>query len=559
MTRAPEKTGKKGELVMLPLGGVGEIGMNFTLYGWEGKWIAVDCGITFGDDTTPGVDIMVPDVSFIAERKKDLLGIVLTHAHEDHLGAVPHLWPRLGCPVYGTPFALGLLRRKLVEVELDRIVPLHTVPCGGGIDLGPFRIDCIPVAHSIPETQALAIRTPAGTVLHASDWKIDPGPLVGPCTDEAAFRRLGDEGVIALVCDSTNAMVAGQSGSEAALRDSLIEVIRRCRQRVLVTCFASNVARLETIARAAEATGRTFGIVGRSLERIVDTARECGYLQDIPDPVRAREAGYLPRDRVVLAVTGSQGEPQAMLARIAADDHPDLVLEAGDTVIFSAREIPGNERAVNRVQNRLAKLEVRVITDRHAFVHVSGHPARDELAVMYEWVRPPLIVPIHGESRHLTEHVRYAQSCGVPRAIIAENGAMLRLYPGPAEIVDHVPVGRLAVEGRRLLPIDGDVLRSRRRLGFAGMAVATVVLDRKGRLRGAPQLTVPGLLDGTDADVDIRASAVRAIEEAIEGLSAEARRSDEDVSEATRRAVRRTLRAAFGRRPVTEVHVVRVS
>ena len=558
MSRAPAKASNKGELVMLPLGGAGEIGMNFTLYGWAGKWIAVDCGITFGDDTTPGVDIMVPDISFIAERKKDLLGIVLTHAHEDHLGAVPYLWRKLGCPVYGTPFALGLLRRKLVEVELDRVTPLHTVPCGGGIDLGPFRIDYIPVAHSIPEAHALAIRTPAGTVLHASDWKIDPGPLVGPCTDEAAFRKLGEEGVIALVCDSTNAMVAGQSGSEAALRDSLIEVIGRCRQRVLVTCFASNVARLETIARAAEATGRNFGIVGRSLERIVDIALECGYLRDIPAPLRARDAGFLPRDRVLLAVTGSQGEPQAMLARIAADEHPDLVLEPGDTVIFSAREIPGNERAVNRVQNHLARLEVRVVTDRHAFVHVSGHPARDELAAMYEWVRPPLIVPIHGESRHLTEHVRYAHTCGVPRGVIAENGAVLRLHPGPAEIVDHVPVGRFAVEGRRLLPIDGDVLRSRRRLSFAGVAVATVVIDRKGRLRGTPQLTVPGLLDGTEGDLDIRAAAVAAIEEAVEALSPDARRSDEEVSEATRRAVRRRLREAFGRRPVTEVHVVRV-
>jgi ribonuclease J len=552
------KGSSKGELVMLPLGGAGEIGMNFTLYGWAGKWIAVDCGITFGDDTTPGIDVMVPDTSFIAERKKDLLGVVLTHAHEDHLGAVPYLWRKLGCPVYGTPFALGLLRRKLVEVELDRVVPLRTVPCGGGIELGPFRIDYIPAAHSIPEANVLAIRTPVGTVLHASDWKIDPGPLVGPCTDEAALRKLGEEGVIALVCDSTNAMVAGQSGSEAALRDSLIEVVRRCRQRVLVTCFASNVARLETIARAAEATGRNFGIAGRSIERIVDIARECGYLRDIAEPVRARDAGFLPRDRVILAVTGSQGEPQAMLSRIAGDGHPDLVLEAGDTVIFSAREIPGNERAVGRVQNLLARQQVRIITDRDAFVHVSGHPARDELAAMYEWVRPPLIVPIHGESRHLTEQLRYARQCGVPHGVIAENGSMLRLHPGPAEIVDHVPVGRFAVEGARLLPVDGDVVRSRRRLSFAGVAVATVVMDRKGRLRDSPRLTVPGLLDDSESDRDVHAAAVAAIEAAIEALSPEARRIDEEVIEAARRAVRRALREAFGRRPVAEIHIVRV-
>lgn len=558
MSRKPETPSSKGELVVLPLGGAGEIGMNFTLYGWAGKWIAVDCGITFGDDTTPGIDVMVPDVSFIAARKKDLLGIVLTHAHEDHLGAVPYLWRKLGCPVYGTPFALGLLRRKLTEVDLESVVPMRTVPCGGGIELGPFQVDYIPAAHSIPEAHVLAIRTPAGTVLHASDWKIDPGPLVGPVTDEAALRKLGNEGIIALVCDSTNAMVAGQSGSEAALRDSLTEVIRRCRQRVLVTCFASNVARLETIARAAEATGRHFGIVGRSIERIVDIARECGYLRDIAEPVRARDAGFLPRDRVVLAVTGSQGEPQAMLSRIAADEHPDIVLEAGDTVIFSAREIPGNERAVNRVQNLLARLKVRTITDRDAFVHVSGHPARDELAAMYEWTRPPQIVPIHGESRHLAEHVRYARQCGVPHGVIVENGSMLRLHPGPAEIIDHVPVGRFAVEGKRLLPLDGDVVRSRRRLSFAGVAVATVVIDRRGRMRGTPQLTVPGLLDGTEGDLDVRATAIAAIEAAIEALSPDARRSDEDVTEAAQRAVRRTFRVAFGRRPMTEIHIVRV-
>lgn len=558
MTSTANRSSPKTELLMLPLGGAGEIGMNLTLYGFGGKWIIVDCGITFGDASTPGIEIMVPDISFIAARRKDLLGIVLTHAHEDHLGAVPYLWRKLGCPVWGTPFALGLLRRKLVEVELDRVVPMNTVPCGGGLEIGPFRIDYIPVAHSIPETHALAIRTPVGTVLHASDWRLDPGPVIGPGTDSGAFRRLGEEGVIALICDSTNAMTPGSSGSEAALRPSLIDVVRGCRQRVLITCFASNVARIETAARAAEATGRHLGLVGRSLDRILEIAQECGYLQDIPTPVSPHEAGYLPRDRALLVVTGSQGEPRAVLARIAADDHPDLVLEPGDAVIFSARDIPGNELAIGRIQNRLAGLGVRVITDRDAFVHVSGHPARDELKTMYEWVRPPLLVPIHGEMRHLTEHVRYARECGVPSGMVVENGAMLRLHPGPAEIVDHVTVGRYAVEGRRLLPVEGGVLHARRRLGFAGAAVATVVLDRKGRVRGTPQLAVPGLLDGADGDMHLQAVAIAAIEDAVNALSADARRDDEEVSEAARRAVRRAFRDALGRRPVTEVHIVRV-
>lgn len=558
MKKPSAKSSSAGELLMLPLGGAGEIGMNLTLYGWAGKWIAVDCGISFGDERTPGVEVMVPDVSFIAERRKNLIGIVLTHAHEDHLGAVPHLWRDLGCPVYGTPFALGLLRRKLAEVELDRAVPLTTVPCGGGIRLGPFTIDFVPVAHSIPECHALAIRTPAGIVLHATDWKLDPRPLIGPRTDEAALRRLGKEGVIALVCDSTNALTPGRSGSEGALRKSMIELIGRCRQRVLVTAFASNVARLETVAKAAEASGRHFAMVGRSMERIVEVARECGYLRTMAAPVHVREAGYLPRDRIVLAVTGSQGEPRSALARIAANDHPEIVVEEGDTVIFSSREIPGNERAIGQVQNQLIRLGAEVVTERDAFVHVSGHPARDELAALYEWVKPPLLIPIHGEMRHMAEHARFAGENGINRTVVGENGAMIRIHPGPAEVVDHVAVGRLAVEGRRLLPIEGSVMHARRRIGYAGVALATVVIDRKGRLRGTPQLTVPGLLDSDETDLELQEAAVAAIEDAVGRLSADARLSDDEVSETARLAVRRALREALGRRPVTKVHVVRV-
>jgi len=546
------------ELLFLPLGGAGEIGMNMSLYGFGGSWIMVDCGITFGDDRTPGIDVMVPDIRFLEEIGEDLLGIVLTHAHEDHLGAVPYLWDRIGCPVYATPFASGLLRRKLSEVGLETRVPLREVPCGGGVDIGPFSIDFISLAHSIPETQALAIRTPAGRILHATDWKLDPAPMLGPVTDEAALRRVGDEGILALMCDSTNVLVDGASGSEGSLRDSLANVVARCRNRVAIACFASNVARMESCVVAARKAGRHVGLVGRSLWRMNDVARSCGYLKDCPDFLEVDELEFLPREEILMIVTGSQGESNAALARIASGDHRDVQLEKGDTVIFSSKEIPGNERAIGRVQNQLARLGVDIITERDDFVHVSGHPARDELKKFYGWVRPPLLVPIHGESRHLVEHLAYARDCGIPEAVMAENGSLLRLHPGPAAVIDEVPSGRLAVDGKRLIPVDGDVLRARRRMGFGGVAVATIVLDRRGRLHEDPQLSVPGLMDGLDGDADLKEVAIDAIAEAVEELSPAAREDDREVTSASIRAIRRVFREELGRRPLAEVHVVRL-
>lgn len=554
------KSKANGELVYLPLGGVGEIGMNLSLYGYDGKWLMVDLGVTFGGEEHPGIDLIVPDISFLDGRRGDLVGLVLTHAHEDHLGAVPHLWEKLQCPVFGTPFALGLLRRKLAEVGLDQRVPMNEVPPGGGLEAGPFSVECIEMAHSIPETQALAITTAAGTVLHVTDWKIDAQPLIGPETDADKLRRLGAEGPIALMCDSTNVFEPGRSGSEGELRESLIDLVGRCRNRVAVTSFASNVARIETIAAAAAANHRHVALVGRSMWNISEVARECGYLADTAPFLSPADAAHLPREKVLLAITGSQGEASAALPRIARDDHPDIALERGDTVIFSSRVIPGNEKAIGRVQNQLVLQGIEVITEADHFVHVSGHPARDELSELYSWIKPKVLVPIHGEGRHLIEHRKFARENQVPNVVVVENGDMLRLHPGPVEVIGQTTVGRKAVQGRRLIPLEGATLHQRKRIAGAGFALATLVLDGRGRMVDEPQITFAGLTEDLDdeAEDDVYDQAVDALDGAVAGLSKAAAGDDDRVAEAARRALRRCLRECFGRRPVVEIHVVRM-
>lgn len=547
-----------GELLWLPLGGAGEIGMNLSLYGYGGKWLMVDCGVTFSDDRTPSIDVLVPDVQFISERREDLVGLVLTHAHEDHLGAVGHLWEQLQCRVYATPFACGLLRRKLAENGLDRRVPITEVPTGGGFSLKPFSVDFIPLAHSVPETQALVIGTPAGRVLHASDWKLDPEPMLGPVTDEQGLRAAGKKGLVAMMCDSTNVFVDGHTGSEGPLRKSLADVVAAQTGRVVITMFASNVARMESGIKAAVANGRSVCLVGRSLFRIAEIARECGYLQDCPEFVDSRDVAHLSRENVLILATGSQGEDRAALARIAQGDHRDITLQGGDTVIFSSREIPGNERSIGRVQNALAKQGVKIITERDEFVHVSGHPSRDELRTLYGWVNPPLLVPIHGESRHLLEHCRFAEENGVPVTVMAENGQILRLAPGPAEVIDHVASGRLGVDGTRLVPATGEVLRARKRIGFGGIAVATIVMNRKGQVIDEPQLSAPGVFDENGDDSNRFDEAIDAMEEAVLKLSPKARKDDDAVEEAASRGLRRAMRDATGGRPLVQIHVVRI-
>lgn len=553
------ETGAPGadELLFLPLGGTGEIGMNLNLYGHDGAWLMVDCGITFGDDTTPGIDVILPDPAFIEERKDDLVGIVLTHAHEDHLGALPHIWKRFPVPVYATPFTAAFLKRKLVETGLQDKVPIKILPMSGRIAIEPFEIELITLTHSIPEPNAVFVRTPAGTVLHTGDWKLDPDPVVGPSTDEKRLMEIGQDGVLAMVCDSTNAMVPGHSGSEADVGDVLADLFARLDERIVVGCFASNVARIESIAKAAQAVGREVALVGRSLWRIHDAAKETGYLQDCPRFLSDDEAKRLPRDKVVLICTGSQGEPRAALARIADDQHPAISLDQGDAVIFSSREIPGNERAIGRLQNKLSMLGVSIITARDEDIHVSGHPNQDELAQMYHWVRPRIAVPTHGEQRHLRAHAELAKSCQVPFTLVARNGDLIRLDPeeGP-EVIDEVYAGRLALDGKRLTAFDSEAIKGRRRLSFNGSVVVTAVVDGRGRLLKEPQLSAPGLAaDESDELID---DLLDAVEDAVEGAEGRKNIDDAALAEIIRRAVRRTAQELTGKRPPTDVHLVRI-
>jgi ribonuclease J len=544
-------------LYFVPLGGTGEIGMNLNVYGYAGDWLIIDCGVTFGDDTQPGIEVVMPDPGFIVERRDRLLGIVATHAHEDHIGAIPYLWTQLRCPVWATAFTASLLRAKLAEAGLAGQVRINVVPLSGRFTIGPFNLELITLTHSIPEPNAIALRTPVGTVLHTGDWKFDPDPLIGETADETALRRIGDEGVLALIGDSTNALRPGVSGSEADLRRSLIELIGRYDARVAVACFASNVARLETIARAAAVHGREVALVGRSLWRIDKAARENGYFADLPRFLTEDEAGYIPRGRIVLICTGSQGEPRSALARIARDDHPHIVLETGDVVIFSSRIIPGNEKAINRLQNGLVRLGVEIVTEEDHFVHVSGHPARDELVRMYQMVRPRVAIPVHGEARHLIAHAQLAGECQVQQPLVIQNGDVVRLAAAGASVVDEVAVGRLASDGRGLLPLNGTALKDRRRVTFNGTAVATLVLDRYGGLAAPVTMSVIGVVERGAADA--AAPALRsAVERAVDELPTGSRRDDEAVRDAVQRALRRTLNERFGKRPLVEIHLVRI-
>ncbi|MFZ0021451.1 MAG: ribonuclease J [Acetobacteraceae bacterium] len=543
-----------GDLAFLPLGGTGEIGMNLNLYRCDGKWLAVDCGIGFGGAAHPEVDVMMADPGYIADRRDQLVGLVITHAHEDHVGAVAWLWPQLRCPVYATPFTATVLRRKLAEVQLLNQVKLHVVPPGGSIELAPFRLQFLRVTHSIPEAQALVIDTPHGLLLHTGDWKLDPEPLIGPRTDEAALAALGDRGVLAMICDSTNAMVEGHSGSEAEVRQSLTALLRDLRGRIAVTCFASNIVRIESVTHAAHAAGRSVALVGRSLRNLDAAARECGYLRDLPPFLTESDVDDVPDDNLLMLVTGSQGEPRSALARIALDTHPRVALGEGDTVVFSSRVIPGNERAIGIVQDNLVRRGVHLMTDVDHLVHVSGHPARDELRRLYRLVKPRYAVPTHGEWRHLSAHAALAQEAGA-KPFLLEDGDVLSLAPDAAQVVDSAPVGRLVLDGNRLTPFGGGVMSARRRMLFNGVVLASIAVDANGRLRGEPRVSAPGLFDSDDAELDRVGSEFA---EALEDLPISLRRDDAALTDAARAALRRALGRRLQKRPLVDVHLLRV-
>jgi ribonuclease J len=547
-------------LVFAPLGGVGEIGMNLSVYGLgrerSRKWLAVDLGVAFAGEELPGIDLIMPDIRFLIEERSNLLGLVLTHAHEDHFGAVMDLWPRLRVPIYATPFTAALLEAKRLSEPLAPDIPVKVIPLGARFSVGAFDIELVSMSHSIPESNGLIIRTGLGTVLHTGDWKLDPTPVIGPATDETKLRALGAEGCLALVGDSTNAVRDGRSPSETDVAKSLAELIRSAPARVAVTTFASNVARIRAVADAARACEREVVVVGRAMDRIVQVARETGYLDGVQDFRSAESYGYLPPDKVVALCTGSQGEPRAALARIAKDEHPEVTLSRGDRVIFSSRTIPGNEKGVGSVINGLITQGIEVITDRTHLVHVSGHPRRAEMEDLFSWVRPRIALPVHGEALHLFEHAALARKVGVPQVLTCRNGDLVKLAPGAPSVIDEVPEGRLYKDGRLLVEADARTVADRRRLGFVGLVTVALAIDERGMLAADPAVELIGIpeFDGEGERFD--AIAYDAALDTVEQLPKGRRRDPEAITESVKRAVRGAIADRWGKKPLCLVQVL---
>lgn len=540
-------------LYFLPLGGSDEIGMNLNLYHCDGKWLIVDLGITFTDHL--GTEIITPDIRFLEDKLDDIVGLVLTHGHEDHIGAIPYLWNRLKCPMYTTKFTSELIRNKLKETAFSK-APIIEVPLSGKLSLKPFEIEFITLTHSIPEPNALAITTPHGVIIHTGDWKIDPAPLVGEPTDVRKLKDYGDKGVLALVCDSTNVFHEGSSGSEGDMRDNLLDVIKRFpKQRVTVACFASNVARLESAAIAATQTGRHVVLIGRSLIKMEQAARAAGYLKHISAFLSDKEAKHIPPEKTLMICTGSQGESKSVLSRITNGTHPFIRFNAGDVVIFSARTIPGNERHVGGIQNALTRRGVKIVTANDEDIHVSGHPHRDELKQMYAWTRPKILIPVHGEARHLYEHRNFGLECGIPQAIIPNNGTLMKLSPGQAEIIDaDIPVGRLTRDGDRMIPVESLLLKQRGKLAINGAIFASILFGKKGINHAI--FSIYGLTEpGKETDK---------LSEELENLASDlfkgnaVNESEDVLGEKLYQAIRRHTDLLYGKKPVTEVHLLRV-
>ena len=550
----------KDELLFCPLGGSGEIGMNMNLFAYgkpgEHKWIMVDIGVTFADDTIPGVDLIYPDPGFIVDKKEDLLGIILTHAHEDHIGAIALLWPQLKCKIFATPFTAVLIKEKFKEKNIDITNYLKIVQLNGTVNLEPFKIEYITLTHSILEPNGLRIETPAGIILHTGDWKIDPEPLIGEKTNSNRLKEVGKEGVLAMICDSTNVFSMGKAGSELDVRKSLLNIMGSLKKRIVMASFASNVARMETAFYCAEKTGRQISLVGRSMHRIFKAARQCGYLKNVIEPIDAREAKKISREKIVYLCTGSQGEPMAALMRIASYTHPDVFIEKDDTVIFSSKIIPGNEKKLFKLQNQLVKDGIEVISEESEFVHVSGHPNRDDLREMYDWVKPNCVIPVHGEHRHMIEHMKFAHEMKVPHPVQVQNGDIVKLFPGKPHVFDKAPSGRLYLDGNMSVEEDSQSIKDRKNLSANGYMEVTILISQKGNIHKRPVLTFRGI---PVYDVD---EFIYGLEEAIEGtiktFSLSNKKQEYNLIDALKITCKKYTKEMTGKKPFTNINLVKI-
>ncbi len=550
------------ELVYCSLGGAGEIGMNLNLFGYgkpsEYKWIIVDIGVTFSDDNIPGIEVILPNPEFIANQKDNLLGIVLTHAHEDHVGAIAHLWPMLECPIYATPFTAAIVREKFKELKINIGNHLKIVELGGNVKLGPFDIDYVTLTHSILEPNGLAIKTPEGVVLHTADWKIDDDPLIGEKTDVKKLTELGKNGVLAMVCDSTNIFNLGTSGSEILVRTGLLTILEKMKNRIVITSFASNVARMETVFKVAEKIGRQVCLVGRSMNRIYQLARQCNYLQDIKVPIDVRDSKKIPKNKIVFLCTGSQGEQRAALARIANGTHPDVHLEKEDNVIFSSRIIPGNEKKLFKIFNDFSKNNINVLSEENSMIHVSGHPARDDLKKMYSWVKPKILIPVHGEHRHIAEHIKFANEMGVKFPIKVSNGDIIRLSPGEPEVVDKVTWGRIYLDGKVLIDNDSSVLKERRNIAANGYMEITVLISKNGQIKNNPIISLKGIPLFEEDVGEIEYDLEDVVMNTCKTFNLNNSKQEKNLIDTLKGNCRKLINEKSGKKPLVNINLVRL-
>ena len=551
----------KEELIFCPLGGSGEIGMNMNLFAYgkpeNKKWIIVDIGVTFADDSVPGIDLIYPDPGFIVDKKEDLLGIVLTHAHEDHIGAIVHIWPKLKCKIYATPFTSVLINEKFKEKKIDITNYLKIVELNSILNLDPFKIEFVTLTHSILEPNGLKIETPVGNILHTGDWKCDPDPLIGENINSKRLKEIGKEGVLAMICDSTNVFSAGRAGSESDVRKNMLKVIGRLSKRVIITSFASNVARMESAFYCAEKVGRQIALVGRSMHRIYKAAKQCGYLNNIIEPLDSRDAKNISRDKIVYLCTGSQGEPMGAMNRIVNYSHPDVFIERGDAVVFSSKIIPGNEKKLYKLHNQLVKEGIEVISEESEYIHVSGHPNREDLRDMYNWIKPKSVIPVHGEHRHMLEHINFAKEMQVPYPIKVENGDVVRLYPGKKpEVYDKAPNGRLYVDGSISVEEDAQSIKERKNVSANGFIEATILITPKGNIHNRPLLTYRGL--PIFEKEEFQNSLENEIEKTVKSFSLNNAKQENNLIDALKSTCRKFIKQRTGKRPVANINLVRI-